>query len=285
MENSRVKPKKSYGQHFLTSKTVCHRIVAFASLQPDDIVLEIGPGTGALTEILSRQVRRTLAIEVDPELCERLNQRFQHQPSVKIIRADFLSANLLELLEDYVSANTPIRVIGNLPYNIATGIIEKLLNHKNRFKDFTLMVQKEVADRIRAKPNTKQYGYLTHLVQYHTEVTFGFHVSPGSFYPPPKVYSSVVKLTTLANPKHAAKDYPLYMRLVGSAFAHRRKTIFNNLKRVPQFSDRLIDILQECGISPSRRAESLTLEEFVKLSNCFYDHRTHATALDRADDL
>ncbi len=272
MEKLTVRPKKAYGQHFLTSKEICSRIIAFAGVQPSDTVLEIGPGTGALTQILSRVAKQTLAIEIDRELCDRLKEEFQDATSVVVICSDFLALDLAGLTKRYTRASKLMKVLGNLPYNLGTPIIEKLLDHKDSFSDLTLMVQREVAERLLANPNSKEYGYITAVVRYHAEVTLGFHLSRHWFYPQPKVQSSVIKLTMRRNPEPQVKDYDPYVRLLKVAFAHRRKTIFNNLKIVPEFSDRLLKNLQDCRIDPTRRAESLSVADFVSLSNRFYTH-------------
>lgn len=262
--------KKSYGQHFLTDRNIAKKIVRFAALSHSDAVLEIGAGYGALTEHLVAQAALVLAVEIDRELAAALRRRFSSQPNLVVIEGDFMQLDLASLCNRRGLSEREAHAIGNLPYNLATAIIERLLEHKRLFKSITVMVQREVAGRISSPPGSKSYGFLTNLVWYHAVVEPGFVIKPGSFSPRPKVDSQVIKLVPLERAgAEGAADYGRYLRLLKAAFAYRRKTLFNNLKRSEEFGARAAEALAACNIEPSRRAESLQPEELLALANWF----------------
>ncbi|MBI1746544.1 MAG: ribosomal RNA small subunit methyltransferase A [Acidobacteria bacterium] len=263
-------PKKAYGQHFLTNTSISRRIVQLAEPKPDDVFLEIGPGTGALTTIMADTGVRLIAVEVDQDLVAHLRNFAEPYPALKIVQANILAHTINELLREAGVAPCPVRILGNLPYNIATRIIQHLLEDKESVRDMTIMVQKEMADRLMAKPNTKAYGFLAALVQYQASIRHGFAVAPGSFFPAPKVWSAVIQLETLSPIPCPAADYQLYVNLLKAAFAHRRKTILNNLKRSSRFQPNAVAALQACAISAENRAESLPVPMLIKLANCFH---------------
>lgn len=265
-----TRAKKAYGQHFLNSDPIVRRIAAFAQPTSEDLIVEIGPGTGVLTHTLVRSGARLIAVEVDPDLVALLDPAFRNDARVRIIQADILKTDLTSLIQQSGWEAKRLRVMGNLPYNIATQIIQRLLHEKRLLTDMTLMVQKEVADRLAAKPGGKEYGYLTALVQYHAAIRPGFDIAPGSFSPPPKVWSSVLQLRILDPVPWPAADYPLYLELLKVAFTHRRKTLFNNLKRSDRFGPPAAAVLQSCHVSNERRAESLPVSEWVALANAFH---------------
>jgi 16S rRNA (adenine1518-N6/adenine1519-N6)-dimethyltransferase len=251
------RPRKRFGQHFLRDAGVIARIAATFNPQPDDTVVEIGPGEGVLTRALAGKVRTLHLVELDRDLVVQLQRDFP--PAIATIH----SADALRF--DFRSLAPPggrIRVIGNLPYNITTPILFHLLDQVDAIRDMEFMLQKEVVDRLAAAPDCKDYGRLSVMIQIRLAVERLFDVPPHAFRPPPKVESSVVRLTPLAAAPVAIRDPAVFARLVQTAFAQRRKTLRNNLREVMSAGQ-----LDALGIDPGRRAETLTLEEFARLAN------------------
>jgi len=262
-----VRAKKHLGQHFLIDRRVCRRIVHAANLSEGEVVLEIGPGRGALTTVLLEQAAKVIAVEVDEKLADELQSRFPSS-KLRLVAADILKTNISELL-DQEGLTGKLRVFGNLPYNIATAVIQHLIGFRSWISDMIVMLQREVVDRILSVPGSKQYGYLSVVVQYHCEASRLFTVAPQAFRPVPKVYSTVVHLKVREQPPVKVADETFFFQLVSACFAERRKTIQNNLKRA---SARLklnhIEVsLEKLGIDPRRRAETLSLNEFARLTN------------------
>ncbi len=265
-----LKAHKSYGQHFLTDRNIAKKIVSFAAPSPADAVVEIGAGRGALTEHLVTSAALVLAVEIDPRLAAALRRRFSSQRNLTVIEGDFMQLDLESLFAAHGLPERAAHAIGNLPYNLATAIIEKLLAHKKLFESITVMVQREVAARISSPPGSKSYGFLTNLVWYHAAVEPGFVIKPGSFSPRPKVDSQVIKLVPRRRgASQRAADYGRYLRLLKAAFAYRRKTLFNNLKRSEEFGARAAEALAARNIEPARRAESLRPEELLALADWY----------------
>ncbi len=266
--------RKRFGQHFLVDGNVCRRIVTTVNLAPPDVVLEIGPGRGALTGVLLETGVRVLAVEVDAELVDRLTARFVDEiqsGQLILVTGDILRVDL-EALCRQARPDGPLRVFGNLPYHIATAVIQRLIEYRTHFSDMTLMLQREVAERILSPPGNKQYGYLSVVVQYHCEGKKLFHVHPGVFRPIPKVMSTVVHLCFRPQPAVSVEDETFFFQLVSALFAERRKTVLNNLKRVAR-RFRFIDpekSLRDAHIDPTRRAETLSLEELARLADQLY---------------
>jgi 16S rRNA (adenine1518-N6/adenine1519-N6)-dimethyltransferase len=283
-----IKPKKSLGQNFLVDGRVIRRILDAASVAPDDLIVEIGPGTGALTESLVKRAGYVMAIEADPRLVLDLRQRVAAE-NLRILEADALALDWGSILDDAAEAGrhasavgraeiTPgaaqpaeprLRIIANLPYYISTPIIQRLVAQHDRLFDMILMLQDEVVDRIVSGPGGRQYGYLSVLVQYYCEVEKVFEVAPSAFRPAPKVQSAVIRLTLRRRPSVAVTDEARFFALVRSAFAHRRKTILNNLRTAEaglKLTSSPEDALARAGIDPRRRPETLSLEEFARLS-------------------
>jgi 16S rRNA (adenine1518-N6/adenine1519-N6)-dimethyltransferase len=258
-----VRPKKRFGQHFLISPTVLDGILRLAELTSDDMVLEIGAGTGTLTEAMAGRVRRLLAIELDRDLIRPLRQRFAHQPQVEIIHADALHFDMARLDE-------PVKVVANLPYGTAVPILMHLLKAASRLRLAVVMLQREVAERLYAKPGTKAYGSLTLTAQWYAVVEKGFNIPSSAFSPPPKVVSTVVKLTPRPQPPVPVQDEGWLFRVIQGGFGQRRKTLVNALgaafqRRVePQV---LRQILAKVGIDAGRRGETLTLPEYARLAD------------------
>lgn len=274
---SLIKAKKSLGQNFLTDQRVAHRIIDAVSPLPTDVIIEIGPGTGALTGLLVRRSGHVFAVEVDTRLIDELNNSLK-AGNISIINADALSLDwdhVTRTAETFIHPprlddpdRRRVRIVANLPYYISTPIIEKLLSVKGRIFDMTLMLQKEVADRITTGPGSKEYGYLSVMVQYYCEAAKLFEVPPSAFTPAPKVQSAVIKLTVRKQPPVEVADEAKFFALVRAAFAQRRKTILNNLRaaaRVLELSEPVTAALENAGVAPQRRAETLSLAEFAAL--------------------
>lgn len=253
-----------FGQNFLTDRTVLTRIVHTAGILPGEPVLEIGPGRGALTRLLAPAAGRVVAVEVDRDLAAYLRGEFTGDPRVEIVESDILRCDPVSLLTSRQPGRW--RVVANLPYNISSQVLFLLLDHITLFSGLTLMLQKEVAERIASGPQEKEYGILSVFCRLHCDVELAFTVKPGSFHPPPKVHSAILRLTPLPAPRCAVGDEAFFRRLVKAAFGNRRKTLWNCLKG--EFGDecRLRAALDTCGIDPVRRGETLALEEFANLS-------------------
>lgn len=257
--------KKRLGQHFLQPEWA-DKLVAAIEPQPEDRFLEIGPGPGALTLRLAPHVSHVTAIEVDPEMVAALRPRLP--PNVTLIEDDFLDADVDPLFQ----GAQPIRVAGNLPYNISSPILFRLLDAHVRhgsIRDATLMLQREVAERIEARPGTKDYGVLSVFIQLHADVRRLLALPPGAFRPAPKVHSSVLRLT-FRPPAVALKDPKVFEAMVRSMFTQRRKTLSNALRAFAE--SRGADAgaaLAAAGIDPSRRAETLQLDEMARLADHF----------------
>ena len=272
-----TKAKKSLGQNFLTDHHVARRIIDVVSPLPTDLIVEIGPGTGALTRMLVERSGYVTAVEIDERLVSDLGRSIKAD-NFSIVAADALCVDWTELIakaqsqlpevpSDKDRANRA-RIVANLPYYISTPIIERLLSLGSTLFDMTLMLQKEVADRITSGPG-KDYGYLSVMVQYHCIASKLFEVPPAAFTPAPKVQSAIIKLTVRERPAVQVKDKAKFFALVSASFAQRRKTILNNLKaasRILEFSRPLESALEAASVAPQRRAETLSLEEFAALS-------------------
>ena len=244
--------KRSLGQNFLTDPKVIRRIVDALDPSGSDIVLEIGPGRGALTGELVDRSARVYALEFDRGMARLLRERFGERPNFTLIEDDALHIDFGSIEPD----DAKLRLIANLPYNISTAILQRLFDYTHAFQDCVLMFQREVADRIMAKPGTKDRGYLTVLVETHFKVERLFDVAPEAFRPAPKVWSTVVRLV----PKEELIPEPAaFQSLVAASFAQKRKTILNNLKtKYPDAEHMLL----RAGVDTSRRAETLSLDEW-----------------------
>jgi 16S rRNA (adenine1518-N6/adenine1519-N6)-dimethyltransferase len=257
-------PKKRFSQHFLVSPTILDGILRLAELTPEDVVVEIGAGTGTLTDALAGRVERLMALELDRDLITPLRQRFADRPHVEIMHADALAF-------DWDQLPAPIKVVANLPYGTAVAILLRLLKQRSRLRCAVIMLQREVAQRLYARPGTKAYGSLTLLTQWYASVDKGFHVPPSAFSPRPKVMSTVVRIIPRPAPPVPAQDEANLFRIIHAAFAQRRKTLANALRHAfPSIDPGILrQTLESSAIAPSRRGETLTLEEFVRLSNAW----------------
>jgi 16S rRNA (adenine1518-N6/adenine1519-N6)-dimethyltransferase len=257
------RPRKRFGQHFLEPAWVA-KLVSSLNAQPADTFLEIGPGRGALTTPLVSRVRRVVAVEIDRDLAAAL--RRSDDPRLRVVEGDFLDVDLDEIL---AGEALPVRVVGNLPYNVSSPILFKLLaahDGGRRLSDATLMLQREVADRLVARPGTGEYGALAIQVALHADVERVLTLPPGAFRPPPKVTSAVVRLSFHA-PAANVGDPAAFERVVRGVFLQRRKTLSNALKPVADsFGRSASQLLDAAGIDPVRRPETLTLEEIARLA-------------------
>ncbi len=259
---------KSLGQNFLIDENIIHKIIDGSEIDKKDGVIEIGPGIGTLTQYLCESAENVLAIEIDKTLIPILDETLEGYDNVEVVNEDVLKVDLNKLVEDKFS-NEKVKVIANLPYYVTTPIIMKFLEDNVPVSDIVVMVQKEVADRLKASPNTKDYGALTVAVQYYCEPHIITRVPKSVFMPQPRVESTVIRLKVLDRPKVNIKDQKLFFKVVKGAFAKRRKTLLNSLSMsgLDIDKDEIKKALELSNIDPKRRGESLTIEEFATLAN------------------
>lgn len=248
-------PRKRFGQHFLHNSTIIERIAAAIAPRMEDVLLEIGPGKGALTAALLRRTDHIFAVELDHDLLAPLHERFGKH--LTLYAADALHF-------DFAAVAPPqgLRVVGNLPYNISTPLIFHLINDLPHIRDMTFLLQREVVQRLVATPGNKAYGRLSVMVQYRCRAEFLFEVGPDAFTPPPKVDSALVRLTPWPSLPNPAQDEHLFARLVEQAFSQRRKTLGRALRGLVKPEDFTL-----AGVDPMRRAETLSVAEFVRLAD------------------
>ncbi len=257
--------RKRFGQNFLHDAGVIRRIIRSIAPREGEHLVEIGPGLGALTEELLAEANALDAIELDRDLIPVLRTKFfNYGERFRIFETDALKFDFSKLKED----DRPLRVVGNLPYNISTPLIFHLLSHSGLIRDMHFMLQKEVVDRLAAEPGTSDYGRLGIMAQYYCRVDPLFIVPPGAFNPAPKVDSAIVRLTPYDSLPHPARDVGMLETVVRTAFSQRRKTLRNNLRSLLEASE-----LETLGIDPGLRPERLTLAEFVKISDHLSDRQ------------
>lgn len=257
--------KKGLGQNFLSSQDVLEEIAIAAEID-DSGVIEIGPGFGVLTNELAKRAKKVLALEIDERLIPILADTLGEYDNVKVINQDVLETDVKKLIEEEFGGEK-VSVAANLPYYITTPIITGLIEGQLPLKNLVVMVQKEVADRITAEPGSKNYGAISVLCQYYTKTELVTVVGANEFVPPPKVDSAVVKMAFRDEPAVSVKDEKLFFRTVKAAFSQRRKTLLNCLvANFPQNKEEITKIMTSVGIEPTRRGETLSLEEFAKLS-------------------
>jgi 16S rRNA (adenine1518-N6/adenine1519-N6)-dimethyltransferase len=263
--------KKSLGQNFLIDTNILNRIVDHADLTPESGAIEIGPGIGALTEQLAKRCKKVLAFEIDQRLLPVLADTLSPYPHVSILHQDFLKADVHKEIETYLQDVEDIAIVANLPYYVTTPIIMKCLQDHLPFHSMVIMMQKEVGARIAAKPGTKDYGSLTIAIQYYTEAEIVMNVPKTVFIPQPNVDSAVVKLTKREQPAVVVQNENFFFRVVKISFAQRRKTILNNLvsqlEHGKEKKELILSALDKAGVDPTRRGETLSIEEFAKLSD------------------
>jgi 16S rRNA (adenine1518-N6/adenine1519-N6)-dimethyltransferase len=268
--------KKSLGQNFLIDTNILKKIVGFAELKETSGAIEIGPGIGALTEQLARSSKKVVAFEIDQRLLPILAETLSPYTNVKIIHEDVLKADVKGVITEEFQEIADLMVVANLPYYVTTPIIMKLLEEQLPIRGIVCMLQKEVADRISAKPGTKEYGSLSIAIQYYTEAEVVMIVPKTVFVPQPNVDSAVIRLTRREKPAVNVKDEDFFFQVTRTSFSQRRKTLLNNLTSgLPdgkQKKDLILEALQTSGIDPSRRGETLSLEEFAQLANELYSY-------------
>lgn len=260
-----IKPKKQLGQNFLKSPEIVNRIVAAAKIKSTDTVIEIGPGTGILTDKLFRTGAKIFAVEKDGYLAIKLQKRYVKEKNIKIIHQDALWFNLETI-------PTPYKVVANIPYNITSPIIRKFLEGENTPSLMILMVQKEVAERICAKPGESKRGLLTIIVEYYSYAEILFEVSRKEFFPVPRVDSAVVKIKTKDEHKSTKSiDPKFFFRIVKAGFSAKRRQIHNSLAATLQLEKNIVfDTLKKAKINPTFRAEDLTFDDWQRLADQFY---------------
>ena len=263
--------KKSFGQNFLTDTNILQKIVDTAEIDDQVNVIEIGPGIGALTEFLAERAAEVMAFEIDHRLVPILADTLRDFDNVTVVNKDILKVDLAQHIQNFKNPDLPIKVVANLPYYITTPILMHLIESGIPFSEFVVMMQKEVADRISAKPNTKAYGSLSIAVQYYMTAKVAFIVPRTVFVPAPNVDSAILKMVRRPEPAVAVEDENFFFKVSNASFTHRRKTLWNNLTgyfgKSEEVKDKLTKALDQAGLSPSVRGEALGLEEFASLAD------------------
>lgn len=258
---------KSLGQNFLVDQNILNKIIDSAEITKEDIVFEVGTGIGVLTYELAKRAGQVVAIEIDKSLIPILEETLADFDTIQIVNQDILKTDIQALVDSFAQERK-IKVVANLPYYITTAIIMKFLESGVGLDSFVIMVQKEVADRITAKPSTKNYGSLTVAIQYYATAETVVKVPRGAFIPPPNVDSSVIRLKIKERRSVQVHDEKLFFKVVRGSFSKRRKTILNSLTGYEDFDKtRVLSALEKSGIDPTRRGETLTIDEFAVLTN------------------
>ena len=263
--------QKRFGQNFLIDAHVLEKIVSAAGITKDDCVLEIGPGIGTMTQYLAESAGQVIAVEIDTNLLPILADTLKDYSNVKVINQDILKVDINELVKEYNNGR-PIKVVANLPYYITTPIIMGLFESNVPIDNISVMVQKEVADRMQMGPGSKDYGALSLAVQYYASPYIVANVPPNCFIPRPNVGSAVIRLTRYQEPPVQVKDPKLMFKLIRASFNQRRKTLQNGLNNSPGISfskEEITKAIESLGVSPSVRGEALSLEQFAQLANYF----------------
>ena len=258
---SRVKPKQSLGQNFLVDDNIAKKIVRSLKLTNDDVVLEIGSGRGALTKFLHKQAQHLIAVEIDGRVVDELKTSFGSE-HITIIHQDFLDCTLEQWSKKF---DSKLRIVGNIPYHLTSPILFKIFDERTAVQDLTIMVQKEVAQRIAAKPKTKDYGILSVMSQFYGVPKMLFSVSPNCFYPKPKVTSAVVQFTLFEKLPYDV-DEEMFKTIVKTTFGKRRKTLRNSLKYLPYEEATVKNILNGIDFPTEQRPEQLSIEQFIQLT-------------------
>jgi 16S rRNA (adenine1518-N6/adenine1519-N6)-dimethyltransferase len=261
--------QKKFGQNFLIDTHVLDKIIRESNITKEDMVLEVGPGIGTMTQYLCESAKKVIAVEIDKALIPILSDTLSEYDNVRVINEDILKVDINKIVREE-NDNKPIKVVANLPYYITTPIIMGLFESHVPIESITIMVQKEVADRMKVGPGTKDYGALSLAVQYYAEPEIIANVPPNCFMPRPNVSSSVIKLTRHKTPPVQAKDEKLMFKLIRASFNQRRKTLQNSINNSPDLNiskERVVAALEEMGLPPAVRGEALTLAQFAKLSD------------------
>lgn len=268
--------QKKFGQNFLIDPHVLDKIIRAAEITEDDFVLEIGPGMGTMTQYLAYAAREVYAVEIDKSLIPILEDTLSDYDNVTVINEDILKVDIAKLAEEK-NGGRPIKVVANLPYYITTPIIMGLFESHVPVESITVMVQKEVADRMQEGPGSKEYGALSLAVQYYAKPEIVVNVPPSCFMPQPKVGSAVIRLTRHSEPPVTVKSEKLLFQVIRASFNQRRKTLANGLANYGAFGlpkEELQACIEKLGVPVNIRGEALSLEQFAQLSNIIYDHRS-----------
>ena len=267
--------KKSFGQNFLTDTNILQKIVDTAEIDENVNVIEIGPGVGALTEFLAENAAEVMAFEIDDRLVPILADTLRDFDNVRVVNEDILKSDLQARIKEFANPNLPIKVVANLPYYITTPILVHLIESGIPFSEFVVMMQREVADRISAQPNSKSYGSLSIAVQYYMTAKVAFIVPRTVFVPVPNVDSAILKMVRRDQPAVGVKDEAFFFKVSKASFTHRRKTLWNNLTsyfgKSNEVKTKLESALDNAELSPSVRGEALDLQEFAHLADSLYD--------------
>lgn len=267
--------QKKFGQNFLIDTRILEEIIAASGVGKDDFVLEIGPGIGTMTQYLCEAAREVVAVEIDNNLIPILKDTLAAYHNVEVLNEDILKVDINKLAQEK-NGGRPIKVVANLPYYITTPIIMGLFESHVPIDSITIMVQKEVADRMQVGPGTKDYGALSLAVQYYAKPEIVVNVPPSCFMPQPKVGSAVIRLTRHEKPPVDVKDEKLMFQIIRASFNQRRKTLANGLSNFPQLQlgkQQVTDCITALGVPATIRGEALSLEQFAQLSNIIYDCR------------
>ena len=257
-------PRKKWGQHFLVDRNILNKVIQVAELEKEDVVLEVGPGLGEMTLALARQVKKVIAVEIDPKLVEILKKKTTDLPNVEIIKGDILKIDFNELLDQ---EGQRLKVVANLPYQISTPLLFRFIESREDFSALTLMLQKEVAERMIAPPGGKDYGPLSVFTQTVSNLSICFFIKPSAFFPPPKVESAVIRVVWRERPVVGLEEMEWFKDVVRGCMGYRRKKLMNALKHsdLPLRPD-IEQRMEKIGIDPQRRPGTLTVQEFAHLA-------------------
>jgi 16S rRNA (adenine1518-N6/adenine1519-N6)-dimethyltransferase len=257
-------PRKRLGQHFLIDRNILNKIIQVAQVGEEDVVLEVGPGLGEMTLALAHRVKRVIAVEIDPRLTAILEKKTEDYPNVEVVRGDILK---LDFHHFFKKRGERIKVVANLPYQISTPLLFRFIESREVFLTLTLMLQREVAERMVAPPGRKEYSPLSIFTQMFSEISIRFFIKPSAFFPPPKVESAVVDVVWKEKPLIEKDDEAWFKKVVKACFGYRRKTLINALKHSELPLPESIELEMEgIGIDPRRRSETLTIQEVIRLA-------------------
>ena len=258
-------PRKRWGQHFLVDRNILNKVVRAAELEKGDVILEIGSGMGEMTLALARQVKKVIAVEIDRKLVKILKERTAEFSNITFIEGDILKISFEEL---YRQGQQQLKVVANLPYQISTPLLFRFIESKQLFSSLSLMLQREVAERMIAHPGGKDYGPLSIFTQSVSDLSIQFYIKPSAFFPPPKVESAVIRMVWKERPLVRLEEEGWFKKVVKGCFSYRRKRLVNGLRHanllLPEDLEKRIE---KIGIDPQRRPETLTIQEFARLAD------------------
>jgi 16S rRNA (adenine1518-N6/adenine1519-N6)-dimethyltransferase len=257
-------PRKRWGQHFLADRNILNKVIRTAELEKGNVVLEIGPGLGEMTLALARQVNKVIAVEIDQELAKILKEKTADFSNIILVKGDILKISFEEL---YRLGHQQLKVVANLPYQISTPLLFRFIESKHLFSTLTLMLQREVAERMIASPGGKDYGPLSIFTQSVADLSIRFYIKPSAFFPPPKVESAVIHMVWKERPLVRLEEEGWFKKVVKGCFSYRRKRLVNALRHADLLPEDLAKRIENIGIDPQRRPETLTIQEFVRLAD------------------